>query len=164
MEVREPSKISPLGTLNSHRIGFAVGFRWPALLRLRSGVARVYTLGVMTHLTHHGTALRFICDVLWRGVYDEIGDVEDARAERLRESVVPIVPGASIILACSYAELVWTDLKSTMSDAGAPRGAAIPSVADLPGVQSYFDLDAQWPGWQELANFFRLRHCFAHAH
>lgn len=116
----------------------------------------------MGTITHHGTTIRFLCDHLWRSVYHEIGDIQDTRANRLRKAVVPIVPGASIVLVCSYVERIVFDLKKTVPHSGKGVNPAIPTVAELNKIQSHFDLDSSWYGWSELENFFRLRHCFAH--
>lgn len=107
----------------------------------------------MAQLTNHGTAIRFICDHLWRRLDFEIGVIQDARAERLQRSVAPIVPGASIVLACSYVERVLLDL-------GMPppkRGISV-----LGAAREHFSLSSEWELWGEFENFFRLRHCFAH--
>ena len=116
----------------------------------------------MTPLVHHGTAIRFVCDQLWNSIHDEIGTVEDDRAERLRVSVLPVVPGASIILACSYLERCVFELKQTVPDSRLQANEQIPNVAELREWQRYFSLPVPWDGWYELSNFFRIRHCFAH--
>ena len=116
----------------------------------------------MANIDHHGTTIRFICDQLWQTVFDEIGDVEDDRAARLRKAVVPIVPGASIVLAVSYVERIFYELKKSVPPSGQPKSPLIPGVGELRNIQSHFGLDPAWCGWQELGNFYRLRHCFAH--
>jgi len=116
----------------------------------------------MAALVHHGTAIRFLCDQLWTSVYDEIGDGQHERADRLKAAVVPVIPGASIILACAYAERVVFDLKKTIPHCGNSVSSVIPKVAHLQETQCHFDLDISWKGWIELGNFYRLRHCFAH--
>lgn len=116
----------------------------------------------MAAITHHGTTIRFICDQLWQSVFHEIGDVADDRSDRLIKAVVPIVPGASIVLACSYVERIAYELKKTIPHSGQPPSPSIPNVAELPVIQSHFDLSSSWYGWAELGNFYRLRHCFAH--
>lgn len=95
-------------------------------------------------------------------MFDEIGEVDDDRSERLRKAVVPIVPGASIVLAVSYVERIFYELKKTVPSSGQPRSPLIPRVGELQKIQSYFGLDPSWYGWPELGNFYRLRHCFAH--
>lgn len=118
----------------------------------------------MAKVLHHGTVIRFICDHLWKEVYRQIEIEGDSpRIERLKKAVVPLVPGTSIILACSYVERIVYDLRSKVSDSGISTfNKVIPSVSKLNEIQRYFDLDASWDGWEELGNFFRLRHCFAH--
>lgn len=116
----------------------------------------------MVTVAHHGTTIRFICDHLWQSVFREIGDVEDERSDRLRKAVVPVVPGASIVLACSYVERIAYELRKTVPCSGQPVSPMIPMVAELPTIQSHFNLDPSWYGWPELGNFYRLRHCFAH--
>ena len=117
----------------------------------------------MVELAHHGTVIRFICDYLYREVYRQIeleGNTE--RTERLKKAVVPLVPGTSIILACSYVERIDYEQKKRVTDSGAPPNPSIPKVGGLREIQRYYDLDSKWDGWEELGNFFRLRHCFAH--
>lgn len=116
----------------------------------------------MVTIAHHNTTIRFLCDQLWQTVFDEIGEVEDDRAARLRKAVVPIVPGASIVLAVSYVDRIFYDLKKTVPSAGQPRSPLIPGVGQLRNIQSHFGLDPYWYGWPELGNFYRLRNCFAH--
>jgi len=116
----------------------------------------------MATLVHHGTAIRFVCDQLWNSIHDEIGAVNDDRAERLRVSVLPVVPGSSIILACSYVERVVFELKRTVLDSGLQADEQIPHVAELREWQRYFALPVSWDGWSEFSNLFRIRHCFAH--
>jgi hypothetical protein len=113
-------------------------------------------------IAHHNTTIRFLCDKLWQSVFDEIGEIEDDRSERLRKAVVPIVPGASIVLAVSYVERIFYELKKTVPSSGQPLSPLIPRVGELQKIQSYFGLDPSWYGWPELGNFYRLRHCFAH--
>lgn len=117
----------------------------------------------MAKLAHHGTTIRFLCDHLWQEVHRQI-DFESgsARSRRLERAVLPIVPGASIVLCCSYVERVAFDLRNTVADSGNQVCPAIAMVGNLQETQRYFDLDLAWEGWNELANFFRLRHCFAH--
>jgi hypothetical protein len=84
------------------------------------------------------------------------------RVERLEKAVVPLVPGTSIIMACSYAERVILELKLQVQDSNLSPNNSIPAVGNLRETQRYFDLDVNWQGWEEFGNFFRLRHCFAH--
>jgi|LGVF01.1.fsa_nt_gb hypothetical protein len=117
----------------------------------------------MVKVMHHGTVIRFICDHLDKEVYRQIeieGNTE--RTERLKKSVVPLVPGTSIVLACSYIERIVYEIKKTVRDSGISQNQSIPKVSNLREIQRYFDLDVTWQGWEELGNFFRLRHCFAH--
>jgi hypothetical protein len=116
----------------------------------------------LANIDHHGTTIRFICDQLWQTVFDEIGEVEDDRAARLRKAVVPIVPGASIVLAVSYVDRIFYDRKKTVPPSGQPKSPLIPEVGELRNIQSHFGLDPCWYGWPELGNFYRLRNCFAH--
>ena len=95
-------------------------------------------------------------------MFNEIGEVDDDRSERLRKAVVPIVPGASIVLAVSYVDRIFYDLKKTVPSARQPRSPGILEVGELGNIQSHFGLDPAWYGWQELENFYRLRNCFAH--
>jgi hypothetical protein len=117
----------------------------------------------MVKVMHHGTVIRFICDHLYEEVYRQIkieGNTE--RVERLEKSVVPLVPGMSIIFACSYVERIDYEQRKKVTDSGSSQNSFIPKVSGLHKIQRYFDLDSKWDGWGELGNFFRLRHCFAH--
>jgi len=117
----------------------------------------------MVEVTHHGTVIRFICDHIYKEVYRQIElEGSTGRTERLKEAVVPLVPGTSIILACSYVERIVYEQKEKVPDSGSSENPAIPKVSNLHKIQRYFDLDSKWDGWGELGNFFRLRHCFAH--
>ena len=111
----------------------------------------------MANIDHHGTTIRFICDQLWQTVFDEIGDVEDDRAARLRKAVVPIVPGASIVLAVSYVERIFYELKKSVPPSGQPKSPLIPGVGELRNIQSHFGLDPAWCGWQELPLLMDIR-------
>ena len=84
------------------------------------------------------------------------------RFERLEKAVVPLLPGTSIIMACSYAERVVLELKLQVQGSSLCPDNSIPASGNLRGTQRYCALDVKWQGWEELGNFFRLRHCFAH--
>jgi hypothetical protein len=118
----------------------------------------------MAKVMHHGTMIRFICDHVWKEVYRQMeieGGIE--RTERLKKAVVPLVPGTSLVLACSYVERIVFELRNSVKDSGiCASDPSIPTVGKLGEIQRYFDLDPKWDGWEELGNFFRLRHCFAH--
>ena len=47
-------------------------------------------------------------------------------------------------------------------DSGHSLDPSLPAAGGINEWQRYLDLDPDWYGWSELANFFRLRHCFAH--
>jgi len=111
---------------------------------------------------HLGTALRFITDNLQTSVNNYIENESAQRQECLREAVVPVLPGATLMLGCSLLERLVLNLISKNLDSGGKVNPDIPSVGGLSEWQRYLALDANWYGWGELGNFFRLRHCLAH--
>ncbi len=114
----------------------------------------------MAKVINHSTTIRFICDHLWNEVYRQIDlEKKSDRAERLKKSIVPVVPSVSIILACSFTERIVFELKKNIPDSLKPTNSNIPEVGGLREWQRYFNLDCTWQGWNEFANFFRLRHC-----
>lgn len=108
------------------------------------------------------TILRFIIDHLQTTVDNFISLLGKKQQSRLRESVIPLMPGFSIILGISLLERLVIDLISRTPHSGVAEDPTVPAVGNLRGWQSHLDLDPKWYGWSELGNFIRLRHCFAH--
>jgi hypothetical protein len=108
------------------------------------------------------TVLRFIIDHLQTAVDNFIPLLGEEHQKRLRESVMPVMPGSSVILGISLLERLVTDLISQTPHSGAAEDPTIPTVGNLRRWQSHLNLDPKWYGWSELGNFIRLRHCFAH--
>ena len=86
----------------------------------------------------------------------------EARQERLREAMVPVMLGSSLVLTISFLERLVEDIINRTPDSGAAQDPMIPNVRQLRKWQSHLDLDLNWYGWNELGNFIRLRHCYAH--
>jgi hypothetical protein len=112
-------------------------------------------------MKHIWTALRFISDNLQPAINNFISLQGKNRQIRLRETVEPVMLGASLILGISLLERLVSDLKSQKPHSGASPNPNIP-YKKLQDWQSYLNLNPNWYGWHELANFYRLRHCFAH--
>ena len=113
-------------------------------------------------MDHLSTAVRFLTDNLQSMIRQFIETEAPDRRDRLARSVVPVIPGATLVLGCSMLERTVLDIMTVTEDSGNPLDPSIPGVANINEWQRYLDLDAGWYGWPELGNFFRLRHCFAH--
>jgi|GEM_PF-4800815 len=117
----------------------------------------------MTALCHHGTTIRFICDHLAKAVDNYVAlDGGKDRAERIRNAVMPIIPGTSIIMACSYAERIAIEACGPGTALNLSAEDCAPKVNNIKSFATKLGLDQAWQGWGEFENFLRLRHCFAH--
>jgi len=87
-----------------------------------------------------------------------------ARAAKLRQSVEPAILGTSIVMGVSVLERICGELMSCTTNRNTSSTQNVPTVGSLRTWQRHLGLDATWHGWQELGNFIRIRHCFAHVY
>lgn len=113
-------------------------------------------------MEHIWTIIRFIIDNLPTAVDHFIQGESEERQERFREAVVPAMLGSSLVMTISLLERLVTDIMALEPDSGVAPDPRIPTVGNLREWARYLDLDPTWYGWNELGNFIRLRHCFAH--
>ena len=92
-------------------------------------------------MKHIWTTLRFIIDNLPHAVDNMIRAQGKERQERLRESVVPVMLGSSIILGISLLERLVTDIISQTPPSGLAQDPSIPKVGSLRIRQSHLNLD-----------------------
>jgi hypothetical protein len=105
-------------------------------------------------MEHLSTAVRFITDNLQTIVSHFIEAEGPERRERLSKTIAPVLPGVTLVLGCSLLERSILDIMAKINDSGRSLDPSLPTAGGINEWQRYLDLDPDWYGWSELANFF----------
>lgn len=107
------------------------------------------------------TLIRFLNDNLRNAIKNEVEGSSPERQARL-SLISEITQGIGIVMGVSLLESLVKQLTNKYPHSGVSGDPSVPMVGKLRKWQAHLDLDPKWYGWQELANFVRIRHCFAH--